>query len=113
MRHVKPSINRAVNLCFEEHEGYQFAYEQFSVASMRFKARAHNADLRASQLGQIPKQIAWNAAKRGVQATKVKSASSSQQCHGCWYVDRANRPNQQTFCCKVCGHTTHADHDVG
>ena len=27
----------------------------------------------------------------------------------CHYVDRANRPNQQTFCCVVCGHRTHAD----
>lgn len=112
IRHVKQSINQAVNLCFEEHENCQFAYEQLSVASMRFKARAQNAYLRASQLGQIPKQIAWNAAKRGIQATKVKSAYSSQQCHVCWYTDRANRPNQQTFGCRVCGHTTHADHNA-
>jgi rubrerythrin len=109
MRHVKQSINRAVNLCFEEHEDCQFAYEQLSVASMRFKARAQNAYLRASQLGQIPKQIEWNGAKRGVQTTKVKSAYSSQECHVCHYVDRKNRPNQGTFLCRVCGHTTHAD----
>ena len=109
MRHVKQAINRAVNRCFEEHKDCQLAYEQLSVASMRFKARAQNAYLRASQLGQIPKQIEWNALKRGVQATKVRSAYSSQQCHVCWYVDRKNRPNQQTFCCKVCGHTVHAD----
>jgi hypothetical protein len=109
IRHVKQSINRAVNCCFGEHEGCQFAYEQLSVASMRLHARAQNAYLRASQLGHIPKQIAWNAAKRGVEATKVKSAYSSQQCHVCWYTDRANRPTQQTFCCRVCGHTTHAD----
>ncbi len=112
MEHVKQSINRAVNLCFEEHEGCQFAYEQLSVASMRFKARAMNAYLRASHLGQIPKQIEWNALKRGVQATKVKSAYSSQQCHVCWYVDRKNRPNQGTFLCQVCGHTAHADRNA-
>src|SRR6266496_1260257 len=108
-RHVRQEINRAVNLCFEEHDGRQFAYEQLSVASMRFKARSMNAYMRASNLGHIPDQIAWNATKRGVQATRVKSAYSSQECHVCHYVDRKNRPNQQTFCCKVCGHTTHAD----
>ncbi len=27
IRHVRQEINRAVNLCFEEHEGCQFAYE--------------------------------------------------------------------------------------
>ncbi|HZU01313.1 MAG TPA: transposase [Ktedonobacteraceae bacterium] len=108
-RQVKQSINRAVNLCYEEHEGYQFAYEQLSVASMRFKARAQNAYLRASQLGQIPAQIAWNAKKRGMSATRVKSAYSSQECSRCHYVDRANRPNQQTFCCVVCSFSCHAD----
>jgi hypothetical protein len=109
MRHVKQSINRAVNLCFEDHEGCQVAYERLSVASMRFHARAQNAYLRASQLAHIPDQIKWNAPKRGVQATRVKSAYSSQECPMCHYVDRKNRPNQQTFCCRVCGHTAHAD----
>lgn len=109
IRHVRQEINRAVNLCFEEHEGFQFAYEQLSVASMRHKARTMNAFMRASNLARIPDQIAWNATKRGVQATKVKSAYSSQECHVCHYVDRKNRPNQQTFCCRVCGYAVHAD----
>ena len=75
IRHVKQEINRAVNQCFaeEEHQGVQFAYEQLSVASMRFKARAQNAYLRASNLAHIPQQIAWNSQKRGVLATPVKS----------------------------------------
>jgi len=109
IRHVRQEINRAVNGCFEEHEGCQFAYEQLSVASMRHKARAMNAYMRASNLGHIPDQMLWNATKRGVQATRVKSAYSSQECQVCHYVDRKNRPNQQTFCCRVCGHTAHAD----
>jgi hypothetical protein len=109
IRHVRQEINRAVNLCFNEHEGCQFAYEQLSVASMRHKARAMNAYMRASNVAHIPDQITWNATKRGVQATRVKSAYSSQECHMCHYVDRKNRPNQQTFCCRVCGHTAHAD----
>jgi hypothetical protein len=109
VRHVKQSINRAVNRCFEEHEGCQFAYEQLSVATMRHKARAMNASMRASNLAHIPHQLTWNATKRGVLATRVKSAYSSQECHVCHYVDRKNRPDQQTFCCRVCGHTAHAD----
>jgi len=79
---------------------------------MRFKARSMNAYLRASQLGQIPKQIEWNATERGVAATRVKSAYSSQECSRCHYVDRKNRPNQQTFCCLVCLFTTHADRNA-
>ncbi len=76
---------------------------------MKHKAHAMNAYMRASNLGHIPRQIEWNAARRGVQATKVKGAYSSQQCHMCYYVDKKNRPDQQTFCCRVCGHCTHAD----
>src|SRR5216684_4915223 len=114
LRHVKHEINRAVNQCFvdPEHKEVQFAYEQLSVASMRFKARAQNAYLRASNLGQIPAQIRWNSQKRGVVATLVISAYSSQECSACHYTDRGNRPNQQTFCCKVCGFQAHADHNA-
>jgi Putative transposase DNA-binding domain len=108
-RHVRQEINRAVNQCFAEHPSAQFAYEQLSGASMKFKARAMNAYLYASNLAHVPKQIAWNAAKRGIAARKVKSAYSSQECSVCHYPDRANRPDQQTFCCVVCGFQTHAD----
>jgi hypothetical protein len=83
MRHVRQSINRAVNLCMDEHPEAQFAYEQLSVSTMRFKARAMNSYMRASNLAHIPKQIAWNAAKRGRQARSVKSAYSSQECSVC------------------------------
>lgn len=109
IRHVKQEINQAANLCFAEHEGVQFAYEQLSVARMKYKARAMNAYLRASNLAHIPKQIVWNAAKRGIQATRVKSAYSSQECSRCHYVDKKNRPDQQTFCCQICSFQIHAD----
>ncbi len=108
-RHVRQEINRAVNVCLDEHPGAQVAYEHLSVASMKFKARAMNAYLRASNLARIPEKIAWETAKRGIVATKVKSAYSSQECSVCHYPDRANRPDQQTFCCVVCGFSTHAD----
>ena len=108
-RHVRQEINRAVNQCLDEHPNMQFAYERLSVATMRFKARAMNAYLRASNLGHIPEQLAWATAKRGIQATRVRSAYTSQQCGVCYDVDRANRPDQQTFCCRVCGFAMHAD----
>ena len=108
-RHVRQAINHAVNQCFEEHPDTQFSYEQLSVATMRFKARAMNAYLYASNLGHIPKQIEWNATRRGVQATTVNCAYSSQECSVCHYTHRKNRPDQQTFCCRVCGLRAHAD----
>ena len=108
-RHVRQEINRAVNECVTEHAEAHIAYEQLSVATMRFKARAMNAYLSASNLAHIPEQLAWVTAKRGVSAITVKSAYSSQECNVCHYTDRKNRPNQQTFCCQVCGNALHAD----
>ena len=61
------------------------------------------------RLSRSDDQITWNATKRGVLATRVKSAYSSQECHVCHYLDRKNRPNQGTFHCRVCDHTAHAD----
>jgi hypothetical protein len=114
IRQTQHEINRAVNQCFTdpEHEGVQFAYEQLSVASMRFKARAQNAYLRASHLGHLPQQIVWNSQKRGVKATPVISAYSSQECSVCHYTDRKNRPDQRTFRCQVCGFEAHADYNA-
>ena len=109
IRHTKQEINHAVKQCFAEHEDAQFAYEQLSVASMRFKARAMNSYLRASNLAHIPHQIEWNSTKRGVMATPVKSAYSSQECSRCHYTHRENRLSQQTFCCQACGYKAHAD----
>lgn len=111
-RHVKQEINRAVNLMIEDHVSSRIIYEDLSVASMRFKARSMNAYLYASNLGHIPEQIAWATAKRGMAAHTVKAAYSSQECSRCHYVDRVNRPNQQTFCCVVCGYRDHADHNA-
>ncbi len=111
IRQTRQEINRAVNECFndKEHQGVQFAYEQLSVASMKFKARAMNSYLRASNLAHIPKQITWNAEKRGVIATQVNCAYSSQECSRCHYTSRKNRPDQRTFHCQVCGFEAHAD----
>jgi Putative transposase DNA-binding domain len=109
IRHVKQEINRAASECFADHPDAHFAYEHLSVSTMKHKARAMNAYMRASNLAHVPKQIAWNAAKRGVQATRIKSAYSSQECSICHYTTKANRPDQQTFCCQVCGYQAHAD----
>ena len=111
-RTVRQEINRAVNELYRDHAGSQIAFEQLNVATMRFKARRMNAALYASNLAHIPKQLAWGAAKRGVKATPVKSAYTSQECPQCHFVARSNRPEQQTFCCGVCGWQAHADHNA-
>ena len=108
-RFVRQEINRAVNEMIKDHPDARIIYEELKVASMRFKARAMNSYLYASNLGHIPEQLAWATAKRGMAAHTVKAAYSSQECPHCHFVDRANRPHQQTFCCIVCGYQEQAD----
>lgn len=107
---MKQDINRAVNQVITDHPAARIIYEALSVASMRFHARSMNAYLYASHLGHIPRQLAWACARRGQAAHTVNPAYSSQECPRCHFVDRANRPNQETFCCVVCGYRAHADH---
>ncbi len=109
-RHVRQEINRAINQVLDAHPEARIVYENLSVASMRFHARSMNAYLYASQLGHLPEQLAWAAAKRGMAAHTVTAAYSSQECPRCHFVSRANRPDQQTFHCVVCGYQAHADH---
>jgi IS605 OrfB family transposase len=108
-RHVRQEINRAVNLFFADHPQAEVVLEHLSVATMRFKAKRMNARLYASQLGYLYDQVQWAAAKRGVKVSLVNPAYSSQECPRCHFVSRANRPDQQTFCCRVCHHRAHAD----
>ena len=68
-----------------EHQGMPFADEELSVAPMHFKARSMNAYLNV-QSGAYSKQIVWNSQKRGVQATPVIAAYSSQECSICHYT---------------------------
>ncbi len=108
-RHVRQSINRAVNEFLADCVDTTVVLERLSVASLGFKARRMNAYLYASNLGHVKDQLPWAAAKRGIELVYVNPAYSSQECPHCHFPDRANRPTQQTFCCVVCGFTGHAD----
>jgi putative transposase len=111
-RTMRQEINRAINELYREHRGCQIAFERLNVTTMRFRAHRMNAYLYASNLGHIPKQLAWGASKRGMKAIAVKSAYTLQGCPRCHRVARSNRPEQQTFCCGVCGWQAHADHNA-
>lgn len=108
-RHVRQEINRAVNQFYVDHASHQVAYEDLDVRTMRFKARRANAYLYASNLAHLPRQLAWGASKHGQTARAGWAAYSSQECSRCHVVSRANRPDQQTFCCQACGLALHAD----
>ena len=62
--------------------------------------------LRLSFLNKIVKGI---CKKLGVRLTLIPSHYTSQWCFHCGHIDRANRPNQETFNCVCCNHTSNAD----
>jgi IS605 OrfB family transposase len=108
-RHVRQEINRAVNEFLADHAGMILVIEILSVASMRFRAKAMNAYLYASNLGHILKQMKWKAMLCGQEVIEVASAYTSQECRICHYTAPGNRPKQETFSCEVCGNRGNAD----
>jgi IS605 OrfB family transposase len=108
-RHTRQSINKAAKDFFRDHPARTIVLEDLSVSTMRFKSKRMNAKLHAANLAHIPAHIQWVAAKLGLPVVKVNPAYSSQECNHCHFVHRNNRPNQQTFCCQVCGYRANAD----
>ena len=58
---------------------------------------------------QLRTYISYKAQMCGVPVVLVDPRDTSQACNRCGMVDKRNRPNQATFCCVGCGHTTCAD----
>lgn len=108
-RRTRQDINAAVNRFLDDHPQDVIAMEALSIGAMRFKSHRMNGVLRASNLAHIPHQLAWSAAKRGIPLVLAQAAYSSQECPRGHHTARANRPNQQTFCCTVCAYADNAD----
>ena len=52
--------------------------------------------------------ISYKAEEAGRDLIAVNPRHTSQTCHQCGHVDRANR-DQTAFHCRRCGHDAHAD----
>ena len=111
-RTVRQEINRAVNELYREHPGCQIAFERLNVATMRFKARRMNAYLYASNLAHIPNN--WRGARPNGASRRLRSRAPTPPRNASAVIlsIRSNRPEQQTFCCGVCGWRMHADHNA-
>ncbi|WP_147371302.1 zinc ribbon domain-containing protein, partial [Meiothermus granaticius] len=55
-------------------------------------------------------KLSYKAQRQGVRVVLVDPRNSSRECPNCGHTERANRPNQSTFSCVVCGFAGHADH---
>ena len=62
-----------------------------------------------AQLGEF---ITYKAQQEGIEISVVDPAYTSQSCSTCGHTEKANRPKQDTFKCKSCGMSLHADHNA-
>lgn len=67
-----------------------------------------NQRLHAWSFSKIGEMITYKASMRGIVVVKVPEAYSSQRCHQCGKVSRANRRQRGEYAC-ACGWQTHAD----
>lgn len=64
------------------------------------------------RLSNIKNWLKSQAEKLGIRVHLTPSHYTSQQCPMCGHIDRNNRPTQEKFECKKCGHTDNADHNA-
>jgi IS605 OrfB family transposase len=58
---------------------------------------------------QLRTFVEYKAAIAGVPVVKVDPRNTSKTCSVCGHCEPANRPSQEKFQCRTCGHAAHAD----
>lgn len=86
------------------------ALEDLTGIRQRVKARRPQRPRHANwSFGQLRQYVTYKAALAGIPVILVDPRHTSQQCHVCGHVAKANRPSQDHFSCHRCGYTTSAD----
>jgi putative transposase len=50
-----------------------------------------------------------DAEAKGCRVVGIDPRYTSQRCHACGHIERANRKSQSAFWCRKCGHRHNAD----
>jgi IS605 OrfB family transposase len=83
-----------------------------NLSGIRSRARLRKpqrTDLHNWSFAQFSQFVDYKARLTGVPVIYVDPHWTSQECSNCGYIDKKNRPNQETFICQKCGHADHAD----
>ena len=59
--------------------------------------------------GELRQLLTYKAQLSGVRLHLVDPRNTSRACHLCGCIDKRNRPDQATFKCVACGHSSNAD----
>ena len=71
--------------------------------------RPQRSTLHSWAFHDFGRKLAYKAQRAGVRVVFVDPRNSSRECPRCGHTERANRPTQSTFQCRVCGFADHAD----
>jgi len=87
------------------------ALEDLKGIRQRVRARRpQRSTLHSWAFHDFGQKLSYKAQRQGVRVVFVDPRNSSRECPCCGHTERANRPNQSTFSCVVCGFAGHADH---
>jgi IS605 OrfB family transposase len=65
--------------------------------------------LHAWSFAQLRALLEYKAEAKGCRVVEIDPRYTSQRCHACGHIERANRRSQSEFCCQQCGHRQNAD----
>jgi len=86
------------------------AIEKLTDIRRRIKARKNERrTLHGWSFAQLGMFLDYKAKLAGVPLIRVDPRYTSQQCSECGHTAKANRKTRDEFCCKACGHMSHAD----
>jgi putative transposase len=71
--------------------------------------RPQRSTLHSWAFADLGQKLAYKAQRAGVRVVFVDPRNSSRECPACGHTEKANRPNQSRFRCRVCGFADHAD----
>lgn len=108
-KHTNHVISKAI-VMEAERTGRGIAVEELTHIRTRVKARRKHRDRLSNwSFCQLRGFLTDKAKRAGAPIVAVDPAYTSQGCSCCGTIDKRNRPDQATFSCVSCEHTSLAD----
>lgn len=107
--HVNHCLSKAI-VETAERTDRGVALEELKGIRERVTARrSQRSRLHSWSFNQLRQYVTYKAKRAGVPIVMVDPRNTSRECSCCGCIDKKNRPDQATFLCIACGHTTQAD----
>ena len=105
---LKTEIHRIVNRLVARKRPARIVMEALDFRSPNLSRRLNRLISNFGK-GLLTEKMKELEAQFGIVTEYRPAAYTSQECHGCGYIDARNRVSQSKFHCKFCGLTQHAD----